>query len=476
MNESRKPWSGRFADATDALVEAYTSSIAADQRLLAADIIGSIAHVRMLGRRGIIPAEDATTIERALQAMLDEAERGAFHLRPELEDVHMNVEAALAERIGPAAGRLHTARSRNDQVATDLRIYVRDAAADAIHAIHDLEEALLALAEANVDAIMPGYTHLQRAQPVLLAHHLLAYVEMLVRDEVRFWAALETADVLPLGSGALAGSPYALDREAVADALGFAEISRNSIDAVSDRDFAVDYVYAAAMTMTHLSRLAEEIILWSSAEFGFIRLPDAFATGSSIMPQKKNPDVAELARGRTGRVIGDLVALLTMLKGLPLAYNRDLQEDKPSLFDAEAVLLPTLAVLAEMLPRIEIDRERMRAAAAANFSLATDYADYLVRKGLPFREAHGVVGKMVRACEDRGISVESLSLDELRAFSPLFAEDALGITLESSVASRDVPGGTAPARVKAALRSARERLERARRVLAGDDMEDNDDA
>jgi argininosuccinate lyase len=476
MNESRKPWSGRFADATDALVEAYTSSIAADQRLLAADIIGSIAHVRMLGRRRIIPGEDARKIERALQDMLDEAERGEFPLRAELEDVHMNVEAALAERIGPAAGRLHTARSRNDQVATDLRIYVRDAAADAIHAIHDLQEALLALAETNIDAIMPGYTHLQRAQPVLFAHHLLAYVEMLERDEQRFWSAMEMADVMPLGSGALAGSPYPLDREAVAKDLGFLDITRNSVDAVSDRDFVVDYVYAAAMAMTHVSRLAEEIVLWSSAEFGFIKLPDAFATGSSIMPQKKNPDVAELARGRTGRVIGDLVALLTMLKGLPLAYNRDLQEDKPSLFDAEAVLLPTLAVLAEMLPRIEIDRERMRAAASANFSLATDYADYLARKGLPFREAHAVVGKMVRACEERGVGIESLTLEELRAFSPLFAEDARGITLESSVASRDVPGGTAPARVQSALGAARKRLAEARAMLAGDDIEDDDDA
>ena len=412
----------------------------------------------MLGRQKIIARKDADQIVRGLEQILDEWRRGEFTLRPELEDVHMNVETRLAAKIGAAAGRLHTARSRNDQVATDFRLYVMEACADAIGALIRLQSALLDLAEGHKDAIMPGYTHLQRAQPVLFAHHLLAYVQMFERDAQRFAFAHGMMDALPLGSGALAGVPYPIDRASVADELAVSRVTANSIDAVSDRDFVADYVYAATLTMVHVSRLAEELILWSSAEFAFITLPDAFATGSSIMPQKKNPDVAELARGRTGRTVGSLVAILTTLKGLPLAYNRDLQEDKPTLFDAEDVLLPTLDVFAEMLPRIQLDEPRMRVAAVANYSLATDLADYLVRRGLPFREAHEAVGKLVRHAETRGKDLHQLPLDDYRRFSPLFEKDALAIDVATSVRSRDVPGGTAPRRVHAELRRNRKRL------------------
>jgi argininosuccinate lyase len=440
-------------------VEAYTSSIAVDARLLADDVAASIAHARMLGRQRIIPKKDADAIVRGLAAILEEFARGEFVLRDDLEDVHMNVEARLAEKIGPAAGRLHTARSRNDQVATDFRMYVKGAAVRSISRLLALQSALLDLAEANKAVVMPGYTHLQRAQPVLFAHYLLAYCEMFQRDATRFAFAREMMDELPLGSGALAGVPYPVDREFVAEQLDFSRITANSIDAVSDRDFVVDYLGAAALTAVHVSRLAEEIVLWSSAEFAFIRLPDAFATGSSIMPQKKNPDVAELARGRTGRIIGDLIAMLTTLKSLPLAYNRDMQEDKPALFDAEDTLLATLDVVAAMLPKIEVDAKRARNAAAAQFALATDFADYLVRKGLPFREAHEAVGKAVRYAENKNVDLNRLSLDELRRFSPLFGEDALRIDVMASLRSRDVPGGTAPRQVTQALRRARKRIE-----------------
>ena len=413
----------------------------------------------MLGRQRIIPKKDADAIVRGLNQILGEYRRGEFVMRAELEDVHMNVEARLADIVGPAAGRLHTARSRNDQVATDFRMYVKDAANRACAALVTMQSALIDLAEANKAVIMPGYTHLQRAQPVLFAHHLLAYVEMFARDYSRFAVAHLLADEMPLGSGALAGVPYDIDRASVADELGFSGVSANSIDAVSDRDFVFDYVSAASLTMVHLSRLAEELVLWSSAEFSFVRLPDAFATGSSIMPQKKNPDVAELARGRTGRVAGSLVSILMALKGLPLSYNRDMQEDKPALFDAEDTLMATLGVMATMLPRIEVDAKRMRAAAVANYSLATDLADYLVRKGVPFREAHEAVGGLVRHAESRGAELHQVSLDEMRRFSPQFGEDALKINLTASVRSRDVAGGTAPRQVNAALRRARKRIE-----------------
>jgi argininosuccinate lyase len=462
-----KPWGGRFAEPTDALVESYTSSIDVDARLLSVDIEASIAHARMLGRQRIIPKKDADAIVRGLTEIREEYERGEFALRTDLEDVHMNVEARLSEKIGDVAGRLHTARSRNDQVATDFRMYVKRAACGrAAVGLLDVQAALLDLAEANKTVVMPGYTHLQRAQPVLLAHHLLAYVEMFARDYARFAFAYVMMDKLPLGSGALAGVPYPVDRASVADALGFSDVTANSIDAVSDRDFVVDFLSASALTMVHVSRLAEEIVLWSSAEFGFIRLPDAFATGSSIMPQKKNPDVAELARGRTGRAIGGLMGMLTTLKGLPLAYNRDLQEDKPVLFDVEDTLLSTLEVLSAMLPRIEVDAKRARRAAVANYSLATDLADFLVRKGLPFRESHEAVGKLVRYAEDKGMELARLTLEEMQRFAPQFDEAARRIDIMSSLRSRDVPGGTAPRRVTAALRRARKRIEKLRAEIA----------
>jgi len=454
-----KLWGGRFDTPTDPMVEMYTSSIGADARLLDADIDASIAHAKMLGRQRIIPPEDADRIVRGLTEIADESERGAFQLRDDLEDVHMNVEARLAEKIGPVAGKLHTARSRNDQVATDFRMEVMGSIAAVVRSLVHLQDALVTLAEDNSDVVMPGYTHLQRAQPVLFAHHLLAYVEMFERDVTRFAFAMDMADVLPLGSGALAGVPYPIDRDFVAGELGFRAVSRNSIDAVSDRDFVVDYLSAAALAMVHVSRLAEELILWSSSEFAFIRLPDAFATGSSIMPQKKNPDVAELARGRTGSVVGALMGMLMTLKGLPLAYNRDLQEDKPPFFTTEFTLLSTLGVLAAMLPRIQVDGQRSRKAAVENYSLATDFADYLVRKGLPFREAHEAVGKLVRYAEEKSAPLARLTLEELRRFSPLFAEDARRIDVMTSLRSRDVPGGTAPRRVAQALRRWRKRID-----------------
>jgi argininosuccinate lyase len=436
----------------------YTASISYDRRLYRHDIAGSIAHARMLAKQGIIAGDDAESIVRGLEEIRDEIERGDFPFREELEDIHLNIEARLQEKIGEAAGRLHTARSRNDQIATDMRLFVMEACEDAVTAIRVLQSALLALADANRDVIMPGYTHLQRAQPVLFAHHLLAYFEMVDRDVGRFQDCRSRADELPLGAGALAGSPYRLDREFVASELGFSRVSRNSIDAVADRDFVVEFQAAAATSMMHLSRLAEEIVLWSSDEFGFVRLPDRFATGSSIMPQKRNPDVAELARGRTGRVYGNLMAILTTLKGLPLAYNRDLQEDKQPLFDTVDTLLPTLEALAALLPVLQVDSGRMEAAADGSYTLATDLADYLVRKGTPFREAHQAVAKLVRSAEGEGKGLRGLSLDEYRRFSPLFDEDVLALDARTSIASRDMPAGTAPARVAEALRTARERL------------------
>jgi argininosuccinate lyase len=454
-----KAWAGRFAAGTDKAVEAYTASIDVDRRLYRQDIAGSIAHACMLARQGIIPQDDAEAIVRGLEEVRREIEDGSFPWRPELEDVHMNIEARLAEKVGETAGRLHTARSRNDQVVTDLRLYAKEAIGRAAAALRRLQGSLLELAEANRNVVIPGYTHLQRAQPLLLAHHLLAYFEMLDRDAARLADCLASTDVLPLGSGALAGVPYPIDRAAVARELGFARVSENSVDAVSDRDFVVEFLAAAAICMMHLSRLAEEIVLWSSAEFGFVALPDAFATGSSIMPQKKNPDVAELARARTGRVYGHLVGVLTMLKGLPLAYNRDLQEDKQALFETEDVLLSTLDVFACMLPALRFDGERALAAATAGYALATDLADYLVRKGVAFRQAHAAVGKLVRYAEERGKAFSDLSLAEYRRFSKEFDADVLKLDVRAALAARDVPGGTAPRRVRAALRRARRRLE-----------------
>ena len=439
----------------------YTVSLHYDRRLYRQDIAGSIAHARMLGRQGIISGDEAERIVEGLGAIRQEIEDDTFPWRPELEDIHMNIEARLTERIGEAGGKLHTARSRNDQVATDLRLYVKETITECLTRIRSAQQALVDQAEAHRAAILPGYTHLQRAQPVLLAHHLLAYFQMLQRDAQRFREARARADVLPLGSGALAGSPYPLDREWVAAELGFSSVSENSMDAVSDRDFVLDYVYAAAVTMTHLSRLAEELVLWSTEEFGFVRLADEYTTGSSMMPQKRNPDFAELGRGRAGRVYGRLMGLFTTLKGLPLTYNRDLQEDKEALFDTVDTLLPTLKAFQGMLAGVRFDTERMRSAAGSGYVLATDLADYLVKKGTPFREAHGAVARLTRYALEQGKGFEKLVLDEYKRFSDRFEQDVFEITIESAVDGRDVPGGTAPSRVQAALEAARQSLQQA---------------
>lgn len=436
----------------------YSASVSYDWRLYPYDIRGSIAHARMLGKQGIISEQDARAIIRGLEEIEYELDADEFEFREDLEDIHLNIEVALREKIGDAGARLHTARSRNDQVATDLRMFVKDHSAILAAALSDLQRHLCDLAGKNIDAVMPGYTHLQRAQPVLLAHHLLAYVEMFERDAIRFAICHQSSDVLPLGSGALAGVPYRIDRDFVAAELGFERVSANSIDAVSDRDFVVDFHHAAALTMMHLSRLAEEVVLWSSSEFGFLRLPAGFSTGSSIMPQKRNPDIAELARGRTGRVYGNLISTLTTLKGLPLSYNRDLQEDKEALFDSVDTLISTVGVFNAMLPELEFDAERMEAAASGGYSLATDLADYLVRKSVPFRDAHQTVAALVEYAQGAGKALSELTLDEYHKFSPLFDKDVLGIDVRWSVESRDVPGGTAPKRVKAVLKDARKRL------------------
>ena len=436
----------------------YSSSIEYDTALYPFDIAASIAHARMLGRQNIISSDDAKKIERGLKEIEQEIESGEFAWREEFEDIHLNIEVRLREKIGSAGGRLHTARSRNDQVATGMRLFVLSVCGALTEQLTALQDALLGVAESNIDVVMPGYTHLQRGQPVLLAHHLLAYFEMFERDAHRIHGTFERTSELPLGAGALAGVPYPIDRESVAEELGFDRISANSIDAVSDRDFIIDLHTSAAVLMMHISRLAEEIVLWSSEEFGFIRLPEEFATGSSIMPQKRNPDIAELARGRTGRVYGNLMATLTMMKALPLSYNRDLQEDKRPLFDTVSNLMSTLEVLTAMLPALEFDAARMEAAASEGYALATDLADSLVRKGLPFRDAHQAVADLVLYAQSQQKALGDLALDECRRFSPLFDKDALSIDVHSSIAARDVPGGTAPVRVAEALKLARERL------------------
>jgi argininosuccinate lyase len=413
----------------------------------------------MLATRGIIPAADAEEILAGLLQIRDEIEKGKFEMDERLEDVHMNVEARLSQIVGEAAGRLHTARSRNDQVVTDLRLWLKAAIAESIASLHDMQIALVELADENRRVVLPGYTHLQRAQPVLLAHHLLAYFEMFERDMGRMADCYARADVLPLGSGALAGVPYPVDREMVARELEFSAISANSIDAVSDRDFVAEYVAACSIAMMHVSRLAEDIILWSTTEFGFVDLPDSFTTGSSIMPQKKNPDVLELARGRTGKVFGALMSLLTTLKGLPLAYNRDLQEDKEPLFIAHDTLNNTLNILADLVSQLEFRQARTR-DASGGFLLATDVADYLTQKGMPFREAHNTVGRVVQYCEAQKTDLRRLTLKEYRMFSDLFEEDVTRISIRSSLRSRDVPGGTAPRRVAQSIRRARAILRR----------------
>ena len=441
----------RFQKEIDKNVSQYVTSIPFDWRLYKQDIAGSIAHVKMLSKQQIISKKDADLIISGLTVIEKEIEKGQFEFRSELEDIHMNIENRLFQIVGDIAGKMHTARSRNDQISLDLRLYIRDAIDNTIEVITNFQLVLIEVAEANKKVVMPGYTHLQQAQPIIFAHHLLAYFEMFQRDIDRFQDCLKHVDVLPLGSGALAGVTYQIDRDFLAKELSFKQVSNNSLDAVSDRDFAIEYEAAAALTMMHLSRLAEEIILWSSAEFGFVELDDAFVTSSSIMPQKKNPDVAELARAKTGRVYGNLISLLTIMKGLPLAYNRDLQEDKEGLFDTVDTLLTSIKVFTGMIKTMRLNAKRMLDVMSNTFILATDIADYLVEKGLSFREAHEIVSKLVQYSLNNGKVFEELSLKEYQSFSPLFGKDVYQITLESSLAKRNIRGGTAPAQVKEAL-------------------------
>ena len=438
---------------------AYTVSIHYDRRLYRQDIAGSMVHARMLAKQGIIDHEDADSIVDGLGRIRQEIEAGDFPWDASLEDLHMNIERRLHHLIGPAAGRLHTGRSRNDQIALDMRLYTREVVAKAIEGLRGVQGALLELGRRYQQVVMPGYTHLQRAQPVLFAHHMLAYFEMFQRDIGRLDDCRRRADVLPLGSGALAGVPYPTDREFLATELGFSSISANSMDAVSDRDFVVEFMAASALSMMHFSRMSEELILWSSGEFGFIRLSDEFTTGSSIMPQKRNPDFAELARGKTGRVYGDLMGLLTTLKGLPLTYNRDLQEDKEGFFDTVDTLQATIEVFAAMLPGLTLQTERVESLAAESGMLATDLADYLVAKGVPFREAHGIMRELCRTCDERGVGLQQLPLTDYREFSPLFEADVYEITAAASAAARNIPGGTAPSQVAQALAHAERILE-----------------
>ena len=436
----------------------YTASIHYDHRLFRHDIAGSIAHARMLAKTEIISQDDGSKIVGGLEKIGREIESGDFPWDSSLEDLHMNIESRLHQLIGPAAGRLHTGRSRNDQIALDMRMYTKDVANQSVQGLRKVQRALASLAQRHPQILMPGYTHLQRAQPVLFAHHMLAYFQMFQRDISRFHDCIKRTDTLPLGSGALAGVPYPTDREFLAEELGFSQTSSNSMDAVSDRDFVVEYLSAASLCMMHFSRLAEELVLWSSREFGFVRLEDAYTTGSSIMPQKRNPDFAELARGRTGRVYGHLMAMLTVLKGLPLTYNRDLQEDKEGLFDTVDTLLPTLEVFQGMLAGLGLDRERVESLAGESYMLATDLADYLVNKGVPFREAHGIVKELCGFCESNGKGLSELPLADYRRFSAEFGQDVFQITAQSSASARDNPGGTAPQQVSQELDKAREIL------------------
>jgi argininosuccinate lyase len=439
--------------------EEFTSSVHYDIRLYKQDVVQSIAYARALFKTHVLSGVECKKIIRALEEIMKNIEAGKLKLKPELEDVHMNIETFLIEKVGEMGKKLHAGRSRNDQVATDLRMYVKYEVTEIVMLIKKLEEVLLDLAEQNIKVIMPGYTHLQRAQPILFSHHLMSYFEMLQRDKERFLADSREADVMSLGAGALAGTGFDIDREALAKELGFSMISKNSMDAVSDRDFAIDFIYACAVLMMHISRLSEEIVIWSTYEFDFIELSDKYTTGSSIMPQKKNPDIAELSRGKAGRVFGDLMRILTMMKGLPLTYNRDMQEDKEALFDACDTVKSVLAIYAEMLATAKINAEVMETASKKGFLTATDLAYYLVRRGVPFREAHAIVGKIISYCEESNMQLEYLSLKQLKQFSEAFTYDVTRVlSTESSIASRDMPGGTAPSRVKEAIKRARKDL------------------
>ena len=456
---NEKPRGGRFIESTDAFVETFTASVGFDRRLYRHDIQGSIAHASMLAHVGVLTKKERDAITKGLKTIEAEIERGEFAWSTRLEDVHMNIEARLTERIGDAGKKLHTGRSRNDQVATDLRLYLRDGI-DAVRAeLRRLQESLLQVAEREAETIMPGFTHLQIAQPVTFGHHLMAWFEMLARDDTRLRDCRVRVNVLPLGAAALAGTSYPIDRAHTAKLLGFAAVAENSLDAVSDRDFAIEFAAGAALIMTHLSRMAEELVLWSSSQFDFVELPDAFCTGSSIMPQKKNPDVPELVRGKTGRVVGHLMALLMLMKAQPLAYNKDNQEDKEPVFDALDTVLACLRAFADMLPALQVKRDSMAQAARRGFSTATDLADYLVRKGVAFRDAHEIVGRAVRLAIDTKRDLPQIDLDEFKKLNAAIGKDVYGVlTVEGSLKARDHLGGTAPAQVKAAVKRARKRL------------------
>jgi argininosuccinate lyase len=449
---AQKPWGGRFAGETEKTVEDFTTSLSFDKRLYRQDIAGSVAHARMLGRQGIITPAEAEEIIRGLEEIRGEIEAGEFNFDPALEDIHMAIETRLIAKIGEVGRKLHTARSRNDQVALDVRLYLADEVEALIAALAELRRAGVRLARHHLDTILPGYTHLQRAQPILFAHHLLAYDEMWRRDEMRLRESLARIRVSPLGAAALAGTTFPIDPQFTAAQLGFPEVFRNSLDAVSNRDFLLEFFSHASMIMIHLSRLSEELILWSSGEFGFVVLPDAYATGSSIMPQKKNPDVPELIRGKSGRVAGHLMGLLMTVKGLPLAYNRDIQEDKEPLFDTVDTVKAAVTLMAGLLEQLEVRPEKMAAALRGGFLTATDMADYLVTKGLPFRTAHEQVGQTVRFAEAKGLELWELNLEEIQMFAPLAQDDIFDwLEIENSVARRRSPGGTAPERVREAL-------------------------
>ena len=459
LDNKAQAWSALFSEPMSELVKRYTASVGFDQRLWRADIAGSLAHAEMLAAQGIIGAQDLADIQRGMGQIRQDIEAGRFEWKLELEDVHLNIEARLTQLVGDAGKRLHTGRSRNDQVATDVRLWLRDEIDGLSTLLADMQRALVELASRHAETVMPGFTHMQVAQPVSFAHHLLAYVEMFARDAERLADMRRRCNRLPLGAAALAGTSYPIDREGVARALGFDGVCQNSLDAVSDRDFALEFAAFASICMVHVSRLAEELVLWMSQNFGFIDLADRYCTGSSIMPQKRNPDVAELARGKTGRVVGHLMGLITLMKGQPLAYNKDNQEDKEPLFDAVDTVLDTLRVFTGMLGGLTVNAEAMRRAAAEGFATATDLADYLVKKGLPFREAHEAVARAVRAAAAQGKDLSGLDLDTLRQFSPLVAGDVYAVlTLEGSLAARDHVGGTAPAQVRAAVAAARREL------------------
>ncbi len=454
-----KLWGGRFAKSTDHLVDDFHSSISFDQRMAVQDITGSIAHATMLGEQKIIPQEDADKIVEGLHGILADVEAGKIEWMIDAEDIHMNVETILTQRIGEAGKRLHTGRSRNDQVALDVRMYAKLACNETIAMLSDLLEAILDIAQDNLHTIMPGYTHLQKAQPITLAHHMMAYFQMFERDRKRFRDAFDAADEMPLGSGALAGTTYPLDRERVAELLGFSRITMNSLDGVSNRDFLLDYLSAASICMMHLSRFCEELIIWNTNEFRFVEMDDAYATGSSIMPQKKNPDVAELIRGKTGRVYGDLMALLTVMKGIPLAYNKDMQEDKEAFFDARDTLVKGLTVFTAMLRSCTFRKDVMERGASGGFTNATDAADYLVKHGVPFRDAHAVVGRLVAHCLNENKALLDLTLDELKTFHPVFDQDVFeDLSMLSCVEKRQVIGSPAPNMVQMAIDAGRKAL------------------